>query len=270
MADSTAAAAASPPVPLSQRVAIVTGGSGGMGPAIGAALARRGVGTIVFAQRGDASAAVAAVQSAGARALSLPLDVSSRAGVAAFFASFVASVGGRLDFLVNVAGAAPRTAVEDVDEAEMAATLAVNVTGPFWMCQAARPLMFASGGGAVVSVGSLAGEDGAFAASPAYSIAKAGLRGMMMHLAKNGFPGAPGADRATQPLIRVNNVSPGPVATAMLASMAPADLAKITAATLTGKVTTVEEVASAVVYLLLDAHNSTGQTLQLNGGVVRT
>lgn len=266
----SSAAAAAPP--LSQRVAIVTGGSGGMGPVIGVALARRGVGTVVFAQRGDASAAVSAVVAAGGAALSLPLDISSRAGVAAFFASFAASpAGGRLDYLVNVAGAAPRTAVEDVGEEEMAATLAVNVVGPFWMCQAARPLMFASGGGAVVSVGSLAGEDGAFAASPAYSIAKAGLRGMMMHLAKAGFPPhAAGADRSALPLIRVNNVSPGPVATAMLASMAPADLAKITAATLTHRVTAVDEVAAAVVFFLLDAHNCTGQTMQINGGVVRT
>ena len=257
-------------VPLSARVAIVTGGSGGMGPAIGLALARRGVGHIVFAQRGDASAAVAAAERAGASARGLALDVSSRAGVLAFFAAFDAAHA-RLDMLVNCAGVAPRSAVADVDEEEMAAALAVNVTGPFWMCQAARPRMFASGGGAVVNIGSLAGEDGANAASPAYSIAKGGLRAMMMHLAKAGFPPGVGADaRAGQPLIRVNNVSPGPVDTVMLASMSAADLAKITAATLTGRVTTVDEVAAATAYLLLDAHNTTGQTLQINGGVTRT
>ena len=124
-----------------------------------------------------------------------------------------------------------------------------------------------------MNIGSLAGEDGAFAASIAYTMAKAGLRGMAMQLAKSGFPpaaSAPGAaPRGSFPLVRCNNVSPGPVATEMLASMAPADLAKITAATLTERVTTVAEVAAAVAYLLLDATNMTGQTLQLSGGVIR-
>jgi NAD(P)-dependent dehydrogenase (short-subunit alcohol dehydrogenase family) len=304
--------------PRRATVAVVTGGSGGMGPAIGVALARRGVGCVVFAQRGDAAAACAAVRAAapGAEALSLHLDVSSRAGVADFFARFAAlplhggagaAGSARLDFLVNAAGACPRTPVDEVGEEEMAATLAVNLSGPFWMCQLARPFMFraaqaamdelaaeaeasafASGqaaaavaaprgeppaSAAIVNIGSLAGEDGAFAASVAYTAAKAGLRGMTMQLAKLGFPpeaSAPGAaPRASFPLIRCNNVAPGPVATEMLASMLPADLAKITASTLTERISTVAEVASAVAYLLLDATNMTGQTLQLSGGVIR-
>ena len=260
-----------PTKPHPDSIAVVTGGSGGLGPVIGLALAQRGVGTIVFAQRGDARGAVAAVEAAGGRALALPCDVSSRAGVAAFFAAFVAAGCSRLDVLVNCAGACPRTAIEDTDEAELAGTLAVNAAGPLWMAQAARPLMWASGGGAVVNVGSLAGEDGANAASIAYSMAKAALRGMMMQLAKSGFPPGTAADaRAAAPLIRVNNVSPGPVATAVLESMAPADLARITAATLTGRVTTPQEVADAVAFFALDATNVTGQTLQLSGGVVRT
>lgn len=254
--------------PFGSTVAIVTGGSGGMGPSIGVALARRGVGTIIFAQRGSADAAVAAVRALGVASSSLLLDISSRAGVVEFYERFTAAGYNRLDFLVNVAGDAPRTAVADVDEAEMASCLAVNLTGPFWMCQLSRPIMFAGGGGAVVNIGSLAGEDGAFAASPSYSMAKAGLSGMMKALAKQGFPSEGG--RASGALIRINNVSPGPVATAMLTSMAPADLAKITAATLTNKVTSVEEIAAAVTYLLLDAVNTTGQTLNINGGVTRT
>ena len=282
-------------------VAVVTGGTGGMGPAIGVALARRGVGAIVFAQRGDAAAACAAVRAAapGAEAVSLRLDVSTRAGVEDFFARFAAlplhgsEAAARLDFLVNVAGACPRTAVDAVGEEEMAATLAVNLTGPFWMCQLARPFMFRAAeaamaaaaaaapaaaaeppaSAAIVNIGSLAGEDGAFAASIAYTMAKAGLRGMCMQLAKSGFPpaaAAPGAaPRASFPLIRCNNVAPGPVATEMLASMAPADLAKITATTLTERISTVAEVAAAVAFLCLDATNMTGQTLQLSGGVIR-
>ena len=206
---------------LPRRVAIVTGGSGGMGPAIGLALARRGVAVIVFCARRDSSAAVAAVTAAvpGCEAASLPLDVSSRAGVADFFRAFQSRYP-RLDFLLNVCGECPRTAIEDVDEEELFRVYSVNAAGPLWMCQLARPLMWASGGGAIVNVGSLAGEDGANAASVAYTMAKAALRGMMMQLAKQGFP--PGAasgaaaDRAALPLVRVNNVSPGPVRTPML------------------------------------------------------
>ena len=140
--------------------------------------------------------------------------------------------------------------------------------------------MWASGGGCIVNIGSLAGEDGAFSASPCYSMAKAGLKGMMMQLAKNGFPpeayaappAEPGSEarpRSSWPLIRVNNIAPGPVETPMLASMSAADQAKIKAATLTDAFATVEEVASACAFLLLDAGSMTAQTLQLSGGAIR-
>jgi NAD(P)-dependent dehydrogenase (short-subunit alcohol dehydrogenase family) len=230
-------------------VAIVTGGSGGMGPSIGAELARRGVGTIVFAQRRDAGAAVAAAEAAGARAVSMALDVGSAAGVAAFFGAFSARFD-RLDYLVNVSGDCPRTPIAGVTEAELAAAFAVNAAGPFLMCQAARPLMWRSGGGAIVNIGSVAGEDGAFAASIAYSMAKGALKAMMKQLAKQGFPPeayAPGAPpRCSFPLVRCNNVSPGPVATPMLASMSAADQQKIRDGTLTDGVTGCEEVAKSV------------------------
>jgi 3-oxoacyl-[acyl-carrier protein] reductase len=234
---------------MSASVAIVTGGSGGMGPHIGMELAKRGVGTIVFAQRRDAVAAVAAVEAVGGRAVSLYLDVSSGAGVAAFFGLFSARFD-RLDYLVNVSGDCSRTPIAAVAEAEISAAYAVNAAGPFLMCQAARPLMWRSGGGAIVNIGSVAGEDGAFAASIAYSMAKGALKAMMKQLAKNGFPPeayAPGAPpRSTFPLVRCNNVSPGPVVTPMLLSMSAADQQKIRDGTLTDGVTECEEVAKSV------------------------
>ena len=252
-------------------IAIVTGGSGGMGPTIGAALAARGIGTIIFAQRdcARATSAVAGAVAAGATALAMPLDVSSRDSVDTFFAAFCARFA-RLDVLVNVAGDCPRTAIGDVSEEEFDKVGRVNAEGPLWMCQAARPLLWSSGGGAIVNIGSLAGEDGANAASIAYTMAKAALRGMMMQLAKEGFPaGTVASERGAAPLIRVNNVSPGPVATEMLKSMDATRLAAITAATLTGRITGIDEVAAAVAYLAIDAVNLTGQTLQLSGGVLR-
>jgi 3-oxoacyl-[acyl-carrier protein] reductase len=254
-------------------VAIVTGGSGGMGGAIGLELSSRSVGTIVFAQRREATEAVAAVEAAGGRALSLPLDVSTQAGVGEFFAAFSAQCD-RLDYLVNVSGECPRTAIEDVTEEELFASYAINASGPFFMCQAARPIMWRSGGGAIVNIGSVAGEDGAFAASPAYSMAKGALKSMMMHLSKRGFPPAaylPGAlPKDTFPYIRINNVSPGPVATDMLRSMAPGDLQNFKVGALTGQITEVAEISKAVAYLLLDARNTTGQTMGINGGITRT
>jgi len=240
-----------------------------MAPAIGAALAARGFAHVVFAQRGDASRALAAVRGARGAASSLHLDVSSRARVAAFFAAFTAAHA-RLDALVNCAGECPRTPLDGVREAELAAVFAVNGAGPLWTAQAARALLWASGGGAIVGIGSLAGEDGANAASVAYTMAKAAARGMMMQLAKEGFPpGTPPAARAAAPLVRVNNVAPGPVRTPMLDSMDAERLAAITAATLTGRVTAAQEVAAAVAFLVVDAQNVTGQTLQLSGGVIR-
>jgi NAD(P)-dependent dehydrogenase (short-subunit alcohol dehydrogenase family) len=276
-----------------------------MGPPIGLELCRRGVGVIVFAQRRDAPAAVAAVLAAGGRAESMHLDVSSAAGVAAFWAAFSARFD-RLDYLVNVSGDCPRTPIAAVAEAELLSAFAVNAAGPFFMCQAARPLMWRSGGGAIVNIGSVAGEDGAFAASVAYSMAKGALKSMMKQLAKQGFPPeayAPGAPpRSAFPLVRCNNVAPGPVATPMLASMSAADQQKIRDGTLTDGVTGCEEVAKSVrlrpnrpkargararsprnnhapplvlpptqvAFLLLDAKNNTGQTIVCAGGIVRT
>ena len=253
-------------------VAIVTGGSGGMGGAIGLELARRGV-TVVYGQRREATEAVAAIAAMGGSAISLPLDLSTRAGVSAFFEAFSGWFE-RLDYLVNCSGECPRTAIADVTEEELAKTFAVNANGPFFMAQFARPLMWKSGGGAIVNIGSVAGEDGAFAASPAYSMAKGALKAMMMQLSKQGFPPeayAPGAPpRSTFPYIRINNIAPGPVMTPMLESMAPADLQKIKDASLTSCVTGVEEIAKATAYLLLDAKNTTGQTMGINGGITRT
>lgn len=244
-----------------------------MGRAIGFELFTRGVGTIVFAQRREATEAVSAILAAGGRALSLHLDISTQIGVQTFFEHFSTHFN-RLDYLVNVSGECPRTAIEDVLETELDASFAVNASGPFFMCQAARPLMWKSGGGAIVNIGSVAGEDGAFAASPAYSMAKGALKSMMMHLSKRGFPPAaylPGAlPRDTFPYIRINNVSPGPVATDMLLSMPFADLQKIKDGALTGAITEVAEVSKAVAYLLLDARNTTGQTMGVNGGITRT
>jgi len=99
-------------------VAIITGGTGGLGPAVGVALAARGVGHIVFAQRGLANDAVQAVHAAGGSALSIACDQSSRSGVATFFATFC-EIHSRLDILVNCSGICPRTPTVDVRETEL-------------------------------------------------------------------------------------------------------------------------------------------------------
>jgi NAD(P)-dependent dehydrogenase (short-subunit alcohol dehydrogenase family) len=241
------------------RVALVTGAGGGIGRAVCALLASEGarvVGGDVVPAAAEATAE--AVQAAGGEASALALDVTDPASCEAAVAAAVERHG-RLDVLVNVAGTGGLVPTEQLTLAKWDATIRVNLTGTFLMCQhALRPLIAARG--AIVNIASVAGVR-AVPYNAAYCASKAGVILLTKSLAVE-FAAAG---------LRVNCVCPSSVDTGFLAGFAfppDADLSLFQRArSVIDRKMAPEEVAVAVAYLASDdAASVTGSALVMDGG----
>ncbi len=239
-------------IELSQRVALVTGGSRGIGRAIAVALGQAGAAVAVnFRTRAaDAQAVVAAITTAGGRAIAVGADVSESAAVASMMQTITAQLG-PVDVLVNNAGIAIPRGVDDLTEDEFDQTIAVNLKSAFLCTQAALPHMRAQRWGRIVNVSSGAAR-GAGGVGVHYNASKAGTEGLT-----RGY-----AARLVKDGITVNAISPSLIETEMLAGWAD-DAAKRIPMGRTGRP---EEVAQAVLMVLDNAY-MTGQTIPLNGGM---
>jgi NAD(P)-dependent dehydrogenase (short-subunit alcohol dehydrogenase family) len=225
------------------KVALVTGGTKGIGLAISRRLAAGGM-RVIAASR--APERVDGLEAA-------VLDVTDVAAVRRLFGGL-----GRLDVLVNNAGLAGATAWDDPDEALWHTMLAVNLTGTWACCQAALRLL-PEGSGRIVNIASTLGLRGV-ADQPAYCAAKHGVigltRSLALALAARG--------------ITVNAVCPGWVATDMARrrwAELGMDEAAAAAGIPRGRVSTPEEVAEVVAFLVAEAAAAiTGQALAVDGG----
>jgi NAD(P)-dependent dehydrogenase (short-subunit alcohol dehydrogenase family) len=190
-------------VSLAGRIALVTGGSSGLGAHFARVLAHAGARVAIAARRVDACETVRAeIVTAGGEAIAVSLDVTDPASVAAAVEE-VAARFGSLDILVNNAGVAATTPLLDLDEATWDGILDTNLKGAFLVGQAAARRMRASGsGGAIVNIASILGERVAAQVAP-YAASKAGLiqltRAMASEWARYG--------------IRVNALCPGYIET---------------------------------------------------------
>ena len=160
---------------LRDRVDIVVGASGGIGAATVRAFLAEGM-RVVLAAPADGLLTALAVEVAphGERALVVPTDITNRAQIDALIATTLASFG-RIDVLANVAGVSTSPALADASDAEIERVLAVNLLGPARTMHAVIPTMRAQRSGAIVNVGSIAGE---IAIMGIYSGSKFGLRGL--------------------------------------------------------------------------------------------
>lgn len=241
------------------RVALVTGGSRGIGRAIALRLAQDGI-AVAVNYRGNAEAAaaiVAQIEAAGGRALALGGDVATSAGAAKLVTDTVAGLG-RLDILVNNAGITRDNLTLRMSEEDWDAVLSTNLKGAFLCAKAAlRPLLKARASGRIISISSVVGIVGN-AGQANYSAAKAGLIGLTKSLAKEV------ASRG----ITVNAVAPGFINTDMTAGLA-AELAEgALKAIPLGRFGEAEDIAEAVAFLASPAARYiTGQVLSVDGGM---
>ena|SRR6516162_1413298 len=137
---------------LTGRVAVVTGGNGGIGLGMAKGLAAAGAAVVLAAR--NAEKAEAAVAELGGKSVFIALDVADEASCREMIAR-VAERSGRLDVLVNNAGTSIRKPPQNYTAAEWHAVLETNLTGAFLCSQAAHPIMKGSGGGKMINIGSM-------------------------------------------------------------------------------------------------------------------
>ncbi len=167
---------------LTGRVAVVTGGNGGIGLGMARGLAAAGAAVAVAARnRAKSEAAMAELAALGAEAAFVALDVADPASCRAMVEAVVGRFG-RLDILVNNAGMSIRKPPETYTVEEWQAVLNTNLTGAFVCCQAAHPVMKRNGGGKIINIGSMMSVFGGAYAAP-YSSSKGGIVQMTKSLA---------------------------------------------------------------------------------------
>jgi len=246
---------------LEGRIALVTGGSRGIGRAIAIALGARGARVVVNYTANEAAAneTAAAVGAAGGSGIVKRFDVADGAAVDAAIKQLVASEGG-LHILVNNAGVAVNALTLGAKDADWKRSLDVNLTGTFHCTRAAlRPLMKVRDAGRIINITSITAEMGSAGQAP-YVAAKAAVIGLTKTWAREY------ASRG----ITVNAVSPGYIDTDMTASELPAARREeLIKAIPLGRVGRPEDVAAAVAYLAGPAASYvTGEVLRVNGGLL--
>ena len=237
---------------LNSRVALVTGGSRGIGQAIAVSLAEAGAAIAVNYREKAAEArnVVETIRSAGGRAMAVGADVSQAAEVAGMVAAVERELG-PVDVLINNAGIGLVRTVDDLTEEDFDRTIAVNLKSVFLCTQAVVPGMRARKWGRIVNISSGAAR-GAGGVGPHYNASKAGMEGMT-----RGY-----AARLVKDGITVNAVAPSLIETDMVRSGVASSPARIPL----GRFGTPQECAQ-VVMMLVGNEYMTGQTVALSGGL---
>ena len=241
---------------LSDRIAIVTGASRGIGRAIATGLAARGAHVVAAAREEHARAVVEEIAAAGGQAHAASVDVTDRASVDRMVAETLER-SGRVDILVNNAGIARDQLLLRMRREDWDAVLATNLTAIFTCAQAVIKPMVKQRAGRIISVSSVVGQAGN-AGQANYAASKAGIIGFSKALALEV------ASRG----ITVNVVAPGLIDTDMTRALAGGVHEMWASKIPLGRLGAPEDVAAAVCFLASDgASYITGQVLAVNGGM---
>ena len=249
---------------LHDRVALVTGSAAGVGRALAEALLKEGAKVTL----NDVNDSLLRSTAEELRGQGLPVhainaDISKREEVVAMKDEIIKHFG-RVDILVNNAGGALNTPwkLEEIGEAHWNLVVDVNLKGAFFCCQAIIPEMVKQGGGAIVNISALAAHWRASLAGVQYTAAKAGVEGLTRQLAYDwGKAG-----------IRVNAVAPtvtisGERVESLWEGKSEEEKQKVLSAIPLGRLGTLEEIASVVVFLASDESSYvTGITIDVSGG----
>jgi NAD(P)-dependent dehydrogenase (short-subunit alcohol dehydrogenase family) len=248
---------------FSDLVAIVTGGAGGLGQAIAHALAAEGCELALFDSNEEIlSTAARQVQTIGADALGLVVDVRDRTAVDEAVAQVVTRFGG-VDILIAAAGGSlgtPRD-IEDISPEDLDLVIDVNIKGTFNVAAAVLASMKARGGGAIVTFSSIGGRSTSPVTGVPYAAAKAGLLGLTRRLAREVGPDN----------IRVNAIAPGLFLTGrlqvMFDEMTQHDRDEVLDGIPLHRMPEISECVEPVLFLASQAASYiTGAVLDVNGG----
>lgn len=243
---------------MNGKIAVVTGGSRGIGRAVCLALARRGA-NLVFSYAGNAPAAeetVAACRALGVEALAVKADVSDGEAVRELMDTAIRAFG-RIDLLVNNAGITRDSLLLTMKEEDFDRVIDTNLRGAFLCMKAVARVMMRQKYGRIVNISSVVGLRGN-AGQVNYAASKAGLVGMTKALAKE----------LASRHITVNAVAPGFITTDMTAALPDAAREKLLAEIPLGCLGSPEDVAAAVAFFAGDgAGYITGQVLCVDGGM---
>jgi 3-oxoacyl-[acyl-carrier protein] reductase len=240
-------------IALEGRVALVTGGSRGIGRAIALGLAESGADVAVnYRTRGEEAAAVVRqVEALGRRAIAVGADVSREPDVERLFVEVTAALG-PIDVLVSNAGIANPATIDTLDLARWDEAMTVNLRSAFLVSSKVITSMRARRWGRIIYITSTAAQTGGIV-GPHYAASKAGLIGLM-----HGYASWLARDGVT-----ANAIAPALIETDMTSANARADRIPI------GRLGRVEEVAGLVCEIAANSY-ITGQTFQVNGGLYMT
>ena len=243
---------------LEGRVAVITGGSQGIGQGIADVFARVGAQVVLAARNVQSGERAAAdIVARGGRACYIQADMSTAEGATRLVDTVIAEFGA-IDVLVHNAGVFPMVTIADLTEAQLEETLAVNLKAAFWLTKAVAPSMRQRGRGRLLFTSSVTGPRVAMPCLAHYAASKAGL---------NGFIKAASLEYARDG-ITVNAVEPGYIRTQAMDLLASEEeMAQMAAAIPLGRLGHPRDVGHAMLFLASDeASYVTGQTLIVDGG----